>query len=88
MQTILQSRKGFSLTTWVGWSPPPYGWVHLNTDGCAKDKEKMAGGGGVLRDHDGHWLGGFSVRLGFCTAVEAEFMALIYGLSFAWDRGI
>lgn len=31
-----------------------------------------AGGGGTLRDDQGVWKGGFSVRLANCSAIEAE----------------
>ena len=27
----------------------------------------MASGGGVLRDSNGKWVGGFSIKLGACT---------------------
>ena len=48
----------------------------------------MAGGGGVARDHQGNWKGGFFVNLGWCTTGEAEFWAAIHGLRFAWEQGI
>ena len=48
----------------------------------------MTGAGGLLRDHRGRWLIGFSIRLDICSAVEAELWALIHGLRLSWDRGI
>ena len=73
----------------MGWTPPQQGWYTLNTDGCWQEKENCAGSGGLLRDHRGIWLRGFSVKLGHCTIEEAELWApLICGLSQAWEEGI
>lgn len=58
---------------WMGWNPPPGGWIQINVDGCVKADTGMAGGGGgILRDDKGAWKGGFSVILGICTTIEAE----------------
>ena len=40
----------------VGWEKPPMGWAKLNSDGSAIGSTRRAGGGGVIRDHDGQWL--------------------------------
>ncbi|XP_038687586.1 uncharacterized protein LOC119986972 [Tripterygium wilfordii] len=71
----------------VGWSPPPDGWVKLNTDGCCKGMTGLAVGGGLVRDVRGRWLIGFSINIGICSAVEAELWAVFEGLSLAWQNG-
>jgi hypothetical protein len=41
--------------------------VKVNTDGTSKD-EGIAGCGGLIRDHRGHWLGGFAKFVGVSSA--------------------
>ena len=72
----------------MGWILPQEGWVKLNTDSCCRGDTNHAAGGGVLRNCSDDWLGGFSVRIGECSVVEAKIWALIYGLRLAWAKGI
>ena len=62
------------------------GWTALNTDGCFNERKKHAGAGGSLRDHDRNWLGGFSIKLGYCTGNEAELWGLLYVIRVAWEK--
>ena len=71
----------------VGWEKPPRGWVKLNTDGSAMKNPDRAGGGGLLRDHDGVWLKGFARGLGFTNSILAEHWALRDGLLLAKELG-
>ena len=48
----------------------------------------LAGGGGVIRNHLGDWVGGFSRAIGVTTSVQAELRALKNGLNLAIDLGI
>ncbi|KAK8632591.1 hypothetical protein V6N13_072981 [Hibiscus sabdariffa] len=43
--------------------------------------------GGVLRDHHGAWMRGFSKFVGRCSALEAELWGIATGLRIAWDMG-
>ena len=72
----------------VGWEKPPRGWVKLNTDGSAMKNPDRAGGGGLLRDHDGVWLKGFARGLGFTNNILAELWALRDGLLLAKELGL
>ncbi len=54
----------------VKWTPPPLGWFKLNTDGSSLGNPRLAGGGGVIRNHLGEWVGGFSRAIGFTTSVQ------------------
>ncbi|EEF37875.1 conserved hypothetical protein, partial [Ricinus communis] len=38
----------------IGWDPPHEDWIKMNTGD--------AGGGGILRDKNGCWKGGFPVK--------------------------
>ena len=42
----------------VAWQKPPAGWMKLTTDGSALGNPGRAGGGGVIRNHLGHWIKG------------------------------
>ena len=71
----------------VGLVPPPPSCVLLNTDGSFNLVGNQAGRGGVLRDHRGSLLCGFSVRKDVSSAVVAELWGLFHGLMLAWDLG-
>ena len=60
----------------------------LNIDGCLKIVNNQAGAGGLLRDHSGICVYGFSVLLGTCSIIEVELWALLHGLNIAWNRGV
>ena len=64
------------------------GWYKLNTDGSSLGNPGLAGGGGVIRNHIGDWVGGFSRAIGITTSVQAELRALKDGLNLAIDLGI
>ena len=66
MQREQEGRK----MVWVGWTPPQQGWYTLNIDRCWQEKANIAGSGGLLRDHKGIWLRGFSIKLGHYTIEE------------------
>ncbi|KAK7247296.1 hypothetical protein RIF29_42177 [Crotalaria pallida] len=63
------------------------GRVCLNTDGAAKANNGGAGCGGVIRNDDGGWLGGFAVNLGECSAYVTELWGVFHGLKVAQSKG-
>ncbi|WCJ39427.1 Polynucleotidyl transferase ribonuclease H-like superfamily protein [Euphorbia peplus] len=74
-------------TIWIAWKPPELGWVKLNTDGACKGNPGFASAGGLIRDCNGKWCGGFGVNIGFCTSSLAELWGVYFGLRLAWDKG-
>nr|POE95861.1 putative ribonuclease h protein [Quercus suber] len=56
----------------VGWEKPPMGWAKLNSDGSTFSNLGRAGGGGVIRDHDGRWLKGYARPIGCTNSCMAE----------------
>ncbi|MCH81618.1 ribonuclease H protein [Trifolium medium] len=58
----------------------------LNTDGASR-RDVTAGCGGLFRNGEGKWLGGFSRNLGRSNACIAELCGGFYGLRLARDRG-
>ncbi|CAI0435346.1 unnamed protein product [Linum tenue] len=69
------------------WTPPPTGWVCVNTDGSVRQPESKAAAGGLIRDELGRCRGAFTANLGVCTITRAELVGAIHGLKMAWDQG-
>ncbi|KAH9722591.1 putative ribonuclease H protein [Citrus sinensis] len=55
----------------IGWSPPPWPWCKLNTDGSYKNA-RDAGAGGILRDSFGYWILGFCMKIKESSVTVAE----------------
>lgn len=85
--SLSQGTPGPRRVMLIGWSAPPQGWCKLNTDGACKGNPGIADCGGVLRDHHGTWIKGFTYNMGVCTAFIAELWAVYRGLRMAWDTG-
>ena len=48
------------------------GWVKLNTNGSAIGNPSLAGYEGIIRDENGHWVAGFSRKIGITNSFVAE----------------
>lgn len=48
------------------WSPPMHDWIKLNSDGSFTSSNGHVACGGILRDHEGCFVVGFSVNRGNC----------------------
>jgi ribonuclease HI len=70
----------------IGWVPPKENFVKLNTDG-ASNNNNVAGCGGLVRDREGDWLGGFAKYVGSSSAVVAEAWGVLEGLRYVWNKG-
>nr|POE67385.1 putative ribonuclease h protein [Quercus suber] len=67
---------------------PPLRWHKLNTDGAFLGNPGKAGGGDLIRDHQGKWIKGFMRRIGLATSITTELWALRDGLMLAKQIGI
>ncbi|PNX81608.1 ribonuclease H [Trifolium pratense] len=81
---VIANRQKVEIT--VTWQCPEDGWLSLNTDGASRG-HTSAGCGGLLRNSEGQWLGGFSRNLGRCNAYIAELWGVHDGLCLARDKG-
>ncbi|CAA7054658.1 unnamed protein product [Microthlaspi erraticum] len=72
----------------ISWIPPLVSWTKLNTDGASHGNPGLATAGGVLRNGEGLWCGGFALKIGHCSAPMAELWGVYYGLVIAWEKGI
>lgn len=59
----------------------------LNVVGSWESGSRCIGGGGVIRNEKGEWLGGFAENLGTGKVIEAKLWALYRGLELAWKSG-
>jgi len=64
------------------------GWANLNSDGSALGNTGRVSGGGVIKDHDGHWLKGYARPLGCTNSCMAELWAQRDSLLIAKEMGI
>ena len=71
----------------IRWYAPLFPYLKLNTDGSALGNPRLAGARGVLRDHRGRWISGFSLRGGLATNNMVELAAVRQGLEMAWNMG-
>ena len=79
MQLREESFHGFHLDPMNGrWFLPPPGYVKLNVDGSVINGNATYGG--VLRDHEGNWVWGFTGSCGHSSPLAAELLALKEGL--------
>jgi hypothetical protein len=74
--------------TLIGWTPPPTGFVKLNTNGSVLRNSGHASSGGLRRDNNGNWIQGFSHFLGITNSLVAELWGLWDGLTLARDLHI
>ena len=71
----------------VLWPPPNKNRVALNVDGNSSGNPGRAVYGGLIRDHTGSWIRGFSGHIIFADSIEAELIGIMNGLIFAWELG-
>lgn len=71
----------------VRWMYPREGWVRLNTDGASKGNPGEAGAGGIIRGYRGEMFEMFAANCGICSSTKAEFLAVLRGLTLAWNGG-
>lgn len=65
----------------ISWDKPPPNWIKLNCDGSAPTN-KNGGCGGVIRNHLGQWIAGFSAKLHHVDPITAEAWGIFHGLQF------
>ncbi|XP_071926081.1 uncharacterized protein [Coffea arabica] len=70
----------------VAWAKPPLGFFKLNSD--ASVNRGRASGGGLLRDSQGRLIFAFYKEFGEQDVLEAESLALLFGLQVCAQRGI
>ncbi|PKI49235.1 hypothetical protein CRG98_030384 [Punica granatum] len=64
---------------------PPSGWAKLNTDGASRGNPGLSGAGGIVRDADGFWLGGYVRNIDYASSIVVELWGVLEGLQYVWD---
>ncbi|GLT56367.1 hypothetical protein SLA2020_294110 [Shorea laevis] len=86
LATQISSRPRVS--RWVRWYPPDIPFFKLNTDGAMNHATTKASAGGLIRDHEGRWVHGFSLGIGYQSSFMAELWGCREGLRMASDLRI
>nr|XP_027093674.1 uncharacterized protein LOC113714076 [Coffea arabica] len=69
----------------VAWEKPPFGLIKFNSD--ASVNHGRATGGGLLRDYQGKLIFAYYKEFGEQDVLEAESMALLFGMQLCLQRG-
>lgn len=74
-------RNGDEKWMMISWSPPPLGWLKVNSYGALELEVEtaMATSGGAIRDYRGQWLVGFERNIGHATVTVTD--AELWGCS-------
>lgn len=70
---------------WLCWNRPDVNELKLNVDGAYKNG--TGGGGGLLRDHSGDFICGFTAPYNIDDAMEAEILAIYDGMEMCLEQG-
>ncbi|KAE8693912.1 hypothetical protein F3Y22_tig00110788pilonHSYRG00090 [Hibiscus syriacus] len=70
------------------WSPPPRGWMCLNTDGAVATLDGRGSIGGVIRNSNREWITGFTKNVGTTSILHTELWSIYEGLLIARNLGI
>ncbi|MBA0678722.1 hypothetical protein Goari_020047, partial [Gossypium aridum] len=68
------------------WQVSNKGSVKVNVDGLVSTFKSRAAIGGVVRELNGNWMGGFEMVVGLSDIFQIEALALLEGLNFAWAK--
>ncbi|XP_054789566.1 uncharacterized protein LOC129295114 [Prosopis cineraria] len=101
VSAILQSMKKVSShgrkLNWDGqqprcgpntWKPPPRNWFMLSVDGSFLPDSQRGGCGRVIRDFEGRFVSGFTLRPVGNDSLTTELWAILMVLKHAWDTGL
>ncbi|KAK8556659.1 hypothetical protein V6N12_003056 [Hibiscus sabdariffa] len=68
----------------TGWKPPDEGWIKANVDGARNNIDEKSACGGMLLNHQGIWVTGFTKFIGRYSVLEAKLWEIATGLEVAW----
>lgn len=69
----------------VKWCPSHLGWICFNFDDAAKSG-LLSKCGGLFRDSQGRWFGGFHKFIGASSNLFAEYWGVLTCLKFTWKK--
>lgn len=72
---------------WISWSPLGEGWIKVNMDGARRASIGLASARGLIRDHLGNWIKGFTVNIGQTDSFTTELWGLKEDLQLLDGRG-
>lgn len=72
----------------IGWTPPPHGFLKLNTDGFVQNNPSDACAGGIIRDSHDRWIISYTRKIGHTHSMVAELWGLHDGLTLTRNLNI
>ncbi|KAE8721091.1 Elongation factor family protein isoform 1 [Hibiscus syriacus] len=67
----------------ISWKRPPEGWLKINSDGARDMRTGRASCGGIIRNHEGAWMMGFTKFVGAVEHWDIMFGAVVWNIHFA-----
>ncbi|RYR67783.1 hypothetical protein Ahy_A03g014215 [Arachis hypogaea] len=83
MKASITPKKSNANSDLIRWYPSNERFVKINVDGSFFNQTWNGICGGVVRNHLGRFITGFSCNLGGCSIMQAELWGIIKGLQFA-----
>lgn len=87
-ETSVASRTLTEKIVKLCWKPSLTHQFTLNVDGSVKTTMRTAGIGGILRNAQGEWAGGFSANSDQANPTVTEMHAIVKAMQWAWNKGI
>ena len=72
---------------YISWQRHPNDWIKVNMDDSMLVHNGTAACGGLIRNHDGHFIVAFLANLGSCFNMLAELWGAYWGLHLSWGLG-
>nr|GMD59190.1 ribonuclease H [Ipomoea batatas] len=69
------------------WERPKNNTIAIDVDGSINVTTKVAGCGGIARNQEGSWQGGFMFKTSLARIAEIEAVAVLKAMEWAWSKG-
>nr|GMC64619.1 ribonuclease H [Ipomoea batatas] len=69
------------------WERPKNNTIAIDVDGSINATTKVAGCGGIARNQEGSWQGGFMFKTSLARISEIEAVAVLKAMEWAWSKG-
>nr|GME18669.1 ribonuclease H [Ipomoea batatas] len=85
LRRVQSERRGANET--LRWERPKNNTIAIDVDGSINATTKVAGCGGIARNQEGSWQGGFMFKTSLARISEIEAVAVLKAMEWAWSKG-
>ncbi|EOY25252.1 Uncharacterized protein TCM_016625 [Theobroma cacao] len=78
--TMRRAQSRMKSEIMISWEKRNHSFVKLNVDGSAQGQSGLAAAGGLIMDEYGHWIVGFTYKIGITFSLTTELWAMYHGL--------